>query len=105
MAFVAGVLLMFVPEEPAWQLLCQLMAEDAVGMRGLFVPGLAGLKRALRMFEWLLEKELPQLKRHLEVSRATTPADACTWARQAQSKLYQLLSTHLVHGTIEFHER
>ena len=39
MAFVAGVLLMFVPEEPAWQLLVRLMAEDAVGMRDLFAPG------------------------------------------------------------------
>ena len=82
MAFVAGVLLMFVPEEPAWQLLCQLMAEDAGGMRGLFVPGLAGLKRALRMFEWLLDRSLPQLKRHLEVRQQPLPAPP-VWGRAA----------------------
>ena len=67
MAFVAGVLLMYVPEEPAWQLLVRLMAVEGVGMRDLFAPGLVGLKRALRMFEWLLQKMSPSLKAHLEV--------------------------------------
>ena len=73
MAFVAGVLLMFVPEEAAWQLLVRLMAEDCVGMRDLFKPGLAGLKRALRMFEWLLGEQHPQLKAHLEVRPGASP--------------------------------
>ena len=67
MAFVAGVLLMSVPEEASWQLLVNLMAEETVGMRDLYRPGLTGLKRALRMFEWLLARLAPALKAHLEV--------------------------------------
>ena len=70
MAFVAGVLLMSVPEEASWQLLVNLMAEETVGMRDLYRPGLTGLKRALRMFEWLLARLAPALKAHLEVCEA-----------------------------------
>ena len=72
MAFIAGIMLMYVPEEPAFRLLARLMGENSVGMRALFLPGLAGLKQALRMFEWLLARIMPGLRLHLEVS--LTPA-------------------------------
>ena len=68
MAFIAGIMLMSVPEEPAFRLLARLMGEEGVGMRHLFLPGLAGLKQTLRMFEWLLARVSPGLKMHLEVS-------------------------------------
>ena len=67
MAFIAGIMLMSVPEEPAFRLLARLRGEEGVGMRLLFLPGLAGLKQTLRMLEWLLARVMPGLKMHLEV--------------------------------------
>ena len=70
MAFIAGIMLMYVPEEPAFRLLARLMDEKGVGMRELFLPGLAGLKQSLRMFEWLLSRIMPGLRIHLEVCQS-----------------------------------
>ena len=73
MAFVAGVILMYLPEEPAFRVLCQLLDEGQVGLRSLYLPGLQGLKEDLRMLDWLMERLMPQLKQHLEVSATCTP--------------------------------
>ena len=43
MAFVAGVILMYLPEEPAFRMLMSLMAESGTNLRRLFTPGLEGL--------------------------------------------------------------
>lgn len=67
MAFVAGVILMYLPEEPAFRVLCQLLDEGGVGLRSLYLPGLCGLKEDLRMLDWLMERLMPELKQHLEV--------------------------------------
>lgn len=67
MAFVAGVILMYLPEEPAFRVLCQLLDEGGVGLRSLYLPGLCGLKEDLRMLDWLMDRLMPQLKQHLEV--------------------------------------
>lgn len=68
MAFVAGVILMYLPEEPAFRVLCQLLDGPGVGLRTMYLPGLNGLKEELRMLDWLMERLMPQLKQHLEVS-------------------------------------
>lgn len=76
MAFVAGVLLMYLPEEPAFKGLCRLMdprVKGGCGLRDLYMPGLEGLKRYLRMFEWLMGRLLPQVKEQLEVLFSSRP--------------------------------
>jgi Rab-GTPase-TBC domain len=76
MAFVAGVLLMYLPEEPAFKGLCRLMdspEKGGCGLRDLYMPGLEGLKRYLRMFEWLMGRLLPQVKEQLEVPAPFLP--------------------------------
>lgn len=85
MAFIAGILLMYVPEEPAFRLLARLMSEQAVNMRQLFLPGLAGLKQALRMFEWLLSRIMPGLRLHLEEFGVLPVLYASTWLLTAFS--------------------
>ena len=67
MAFVAGVILMYLPEEPAFRVLCQLLDGAGVGLRSMYLPGLSGLKEELRMLDWLMERLMPELKQHLEV--------------------------------------
>ena len=67
MAFVAGLLLMYVPEEPAFRIACRLMSARGANLRILYLPGMEGLKAMLRMFEWLLHACHPELKAHLQV--------------------------------------
>jgi len=68
MAFVAGLLLFYVPEEPAFQVFCRLLAASGPNLRRHYLPGLHGLKLELCKFEWLLGKHMPKLRAHLEVS-------------------------------------
>lgn len=65
MAFSAGVLLMYVPQEAAFLLLCQLMHPRGANMRQLFLPGFAELKRALARIDLLLARYDPRVPRHL----------------------------------------
>ena len=67
MAFVAGVILMYLPEEPAFRMLMSLMAETGPNLRRLYTPGLEGLKTELRKFEWLMMRNYAALAAHLEV--------------------------------------
>jgi hypothetical protein len=69
MAFVAGVVLMYLPEEPAFQVLTRLMGPGGPDLRRLYLPGLDGLKQLLRCYEWLIERLMPRVKAHLEVRR------------------------------------
>ncbi|KAK9806524.1 hypothetical protein WJX73_006950 [Symbiochloris irregularis] len=85
MAFIAGIMLMSVPEEPAFKLLARLMGEEGVGMRHLFLPGLVGLKQTLRMLEWLLARIHPGLKMHLEEHGVLPVLYASTWLLTAFS--------------------
>lgn len=79
MAFVAGVILMYLPEEPAFRVLCQLLDEGGVGLRTLYLPGLSGLKEELRMLDWLMERLMPNLKQHLEDYGAVPVLYASQW--------------------------
>ena len=76
MAFCTGVILMYVPEEPAFRLLTRLMDERGADLRQLYLPGLEGLKNYLRMFEWLMQRLLPELREHLEVGSRSFPTRA-----------------------------
>ena len=64
---MAGVILMYLPEEPAFRMLMSLMAESGTNLRRLFTPGLEGLKTELRKFEWLMQRHFPALAAHLVV--------------------------------------
>ncbi|GLC50154.1 hypothetical protein PLESTB_000348300 [Pleodorina starrii] len=65
MAFMAGVLLMYVPEETAFRLFCRLMDPEGPNLRRLYLPGLEPLKAELATFELLLTWRLPDLAAHL----------------------------------------
>lgn len=79
MAFVAGVILMYLPEEPAFRVLCQLLDGAGVGLRSMYLPGLSGLKEELRMLDWLMERLMPELKQHLEDFGAVPVLYASQW--------------------------
>jgi hypothetical protein len=82
MAFVAGVVLMYLPEEPAFQVLTRLMGPGGPDLRALFLPGLEGLKALLRCFEWLMARLMPDLQAHLQARRCTLlPLLHCRFAR------------------------
>uniref|UniRef100_A0A7S0RLM3 Rab-GAP TBC domain-containing protein n=1 Tax=Chlamydomonas leiostraca TaxID=1034604 RepID=A0A7S0RLM3_9CHLO len=65
MAFAAGVMLMYLPEEPAFRLYCRMMDPDGPNLRRLYTPGLDGLKAELAGFEALLAARQPALQLHL----------------------------------------
>ena len=46
----------------------RLLDASGVGLRAMYLPGLQGLKQQLRMLEWLLERIMPALKDHLQVT-------------------------------------
>lgn len=65
MAFIAGLMLMYLPEEPSFQLFCRLLDAEGANMRQLFLPGLEELQALMERFDWLQSKHLPQIHRHL----------------------------------------
>lgn len=88
MAFVAGLLLFYVEEEPAFQLLCRLLGspqpgqkepEDTINLRKLYLPGLEGLKLELWKLDYLLGIHLPNLKKHLETHAVVPVLYASQW--------------------------
>lgn len=70
MGFLAGVMLMYLPEEPSFRMLTTLLDERGPNLRRLYLPGLEGLKQQLRMLEWLLERHSPHLAKHLQAGAA-----------------------------------
>jgi hypothetical protein len=73
MGFVAGVMLMYLPEEPAFRMLTRLLDERGPNLRRLYLPALEGLKHQLRCLDWLLERHTPLLAVHLQVSTPSRP--------------------------------
>ena len=65
MAFCAGILLMYVPEEAAFHLLCQIMDAKGANMRALFLPGFEELKLTLARMDVLVAKRAPHVIQHL----------------------------------------
>lgn len=66
MAFIAGLLLMYLPEEPAFLLFCSLLDVQGAGMREFFLPGLESLQHHMTRLDWLTSKHLPLVHRHLQ---------------------------------------
>ncbi|KAF6259841.1 rab-GTPase-TBC domain-containing protein [Scenedesmus sp. NREL 46B-D3] len=64
MAFPAGVLLMYLPEEHAFRLFRRMMSSGPT-LRRLYLPGLEFLQLELSRFELLLSTHAPQLHQHL----------------------------------------
>eukprot|EP00775_Hariotina_reticulata_P010660 gene10660-10819_t len=64
MAFAAGVLLMYLPEEAAFRLYRRIM-NSGPNLRRLYLPGLDPLKLELSRFELVLATHQPQLHQHL----------------------------------------
>lgn len=67
MAFLVGVLLMYLAEEPAFRTATALLMPPGPNLRRLYQPTMEGLKVELRKFEWLMQQFLPDLLAHLEV--------------------------------------
>jgi hypothetical protein len=66
MAFVAGILLMYLPEQHAFQLFSKLMSSKGCRLRRLYLDGLRDLKHEMSMFDWLLQRHHPKLSCHLQ---------------------------------------
>jgi hypothetical protein len=79
MAFVAGLLLFYVPEEPAFQVFCRLLSTSGPNLRRLYLPGLEGLKSELRKLDFLLERYLPALTAHLNAAGVVPVLFASQW--------------------------
>ncbi|KAI8462415.1 MAG: rab-GTPase-TBC domain-containing protein [Monoraphidium minutum] len=80
-AFAAGMLLMYVPEEVAFNLYCRLMDDPpaGAGLRRLYQPGLEPLKLELSRFELLLASHLPALHAHLHAAGLPPVLYASQW--------------------------
>jgi hypothetical protein len=80
MAFLVGLLLFYVPEEPAFQLFCSLMGgEGGPDLRRMYLPGLEGLKKELWKLDWLMQRHLPNLKHHLQQHSVVPVLYASQW--------------------------
>lgn len=79
MAFVAGLLLFYLPEEPAFQLLCRLLAASGPNLRRFYLPGLLGLKADLLAFDALVQAHLPTLRSHLQARGVVPVLYASQW--------------------------
>eukprot|EP01024_Parvocaulis_polyphysoides_P027864 TRINITY_DN25194_c1_g1_i1.p1 TRINITY_DN25194_c1_g1~~TRINITY_DN25194_c1_g1_i1.p1 ORF type:complete len:668 (+),score=144.18 TRINITY_DN25194_c1_g1_i1:78-2081(+) len=81
MAFVVGILLMYLDQEPAFRLFCRLMGVGGEGghLRKYYLPDLGGFKNALVKFEFLFAKHLPQLFEHMQQNGALAVLFAAPW--------------------------
>lgn len=79
LGFVGGLLLFYLPEEAAFHVLCRLLAESGPNLRRFYLPGLQGLKLALRTFDILMEEYLSNLKSHLDTHGAASVLFASQW--------------------------
>jgi len=80
MAFLVGLLLFYVPEEPAFQLFCRLMGgEGGPDLRRMYLLGLEGLKKELWKLDWLMQRHLPNLKCHLQQHSVVPVLYASQW--------------------------
>lgn len=77
MAFVAGILLMYLEEDRAFAALVTLM--HSAGLRGLYLPGMAALQLRLAQLEELLRRRSPALAAHLEAHDVSPVIYASAW--------------------------
>ncbi|KAG0166298.1 GTPase-activating protein [Apophysomyces sp. BC1034] len=75
--FVAGCLLLHMPDEEAFCTLVKLL--NQYGLRGHFLPNLETFHERLYQFEKLLEENLPQVHRHLDAQGVKPTMYASQW--------------------------
>ncbi|XP_038516500.1 USP6 N-terminal-like protein [Canis lupus baileyi] len=63
---------MFLPEEDAFWALAQLMTNDRHAMHGFFVPGFPKLLRFQAHHERVLQRALPNLRKHMDEEQMST---------------------------------
>lgn len=66
MGFVAGILLMYMPEHLAFQLFSTLMSRQGPNLRRFYLDGMSDLKHEMAKFDWLLARHHPRLAKHLQ---------------------------------------
>jgi len=77
MAFVAGMLLMYLEEGRAFAAFCTLM--HAGRLRALYLPGMTELQARLRQLDELLRRRSPRLAAHLAVHDVSPVIYASSW--------------------------
>ncbi|CAK7294294.1 USP6 N-terminal-like protein [Vulpes lagopus] len=82
MSEIEAVLLMFLPEEDAFWALAQLMVADRHSMHGFFVPGFPKLLRFQRHHERVLQRALPDLRKHMDEEQMFTGIYSPKWFLQ-----------------------
>uniref|UniRef100_UPI00358F129B ecotropic viral integration site 5 protein homolog isoform X2 n=1 Tax=Myxine glutinosa TaxID=7769 RepID=UPI00358F129B len=78
-AFIAGLLLMQMPEEDAFAVLIRLMRDNPYSLRNLYLPGMPALGLALFQLDRLLQVQLPELHAHLVAQGLSTATFASPW--------------------------
>ncbi|XP_038543551.1 USP6 N-terminal-like protein isoform X1 [Canis lupus familiaris] len=79
---IAAIVLMFLPEEDASWVLAQLMTDDRHAMHGFFVPGFQKLLRFQAHHERVLERALPDLRKHMDEEQMSTGIYTPKWFLQ-----------------------
>ncbi|XP_077700995.1 USP6 N-terminal-like protein isoform X1 [Canis aureus] len=79
---IAAIVLMFLPEEDASWALAQLMTDDRHAMHGFFVPGFQKLLRFQAHHERVLERALPDLRKHMDEEQMSTGIYTPKWFLQ-----------------------
>lgn len=77
LAFVAGALLMKMPEESAFHVLASLLND--YGLRSLYQPDMEGLLLSLHQFDHLLTARDPELSNHFAQQGVTADMYATQW--------------------------
>ncbi|CAK7322317.1 USP6 N-terminal-like protein [Vulpes lagopus] len=82
MSEIAAILLMFLPEEDAFWALAQLMVGDRHSMHGFFIPGFPKLLRFQSHHERVLQRALPDLRKHMDEEQMSTGIYSPKWFLQ-----------------------
>lgn len=78
-AFIAGLLLMHVPEEDAFAVFCELMISKRFGLRELYKPGMHKLELNMFQLHGLLMDHAPDLANHFIAQNLALTSFASSW--------------------------
>jgi hypothetical protein len=106
MSFIAGMFTAYMDEESSFYCFVSVMQNETLAQRGYFLPDFPKLKVTSAMFELLLEKYLPAVKRHIDsigivYQMYTPPWFNCAflsfdWAPELQFRIFERF---LFYGT------
>ncbi|XP_038316357.1 USP6 N-terminal-like protein isoform X4 [Canis lupus baileyi] len=82
MSKITAILLTFLPEEDTFWALAQLMTIDRHAMHGFFIPGFQKLLRFQAHHERVLERAVPDLKKHMDEEQMSTGIYTPKWFPQ-----------------------